>query len=93
LLKPENEAALSGVLTYHVIAGKVMAADVIALIAKNDGRASVATVNGGMLTFYLEDGDVYIDDENGNTAAVTIADVNQSNGVIHVVDAVLLPKK
>ena len=93
LLKPENKTALSGVLTYHVVAGKVMATDVIALIEKNNGRAKVETVNGGTLTFYLEDGDVYIDDENGNTASVTIADVNQSNGVIHVVDAVLLPKK
>jgi uncharacterized surface protein with fasciclin (FAS1) repeats len=93
LLKPENKAALKGILTYHVVAGKVSASDVLALIEKNNGRAAVTTVAGGTLTFYTEDGDVYIEDENGNNAIVTIADVNQSNGVIHVIDAVLLPKK
>jgi uncharacterized surface protein with fasciclin (FAS1) repeats len=93
LLKPENKTALTGILTYHVVAGKVNASDVLALIEKNNGRAAVTTVAGGTLTFYTEDGDVYIEDENGNNAMVTIADVNQSNGVIHVIDAVLLPKK
>ncbi|WP_194851500.1 fasciclin domain-containing protein [Nonlabens antarcticus] len=93
LLMTENKPMLAGILTYHVIAGKVNAADVLALIEQNDGRASVATVAGGMLTFFTEDGDVYVEDENGNTAMVTIADVNQSNGVIHVIDSVLLPKK
>ncbi|KQC32274.1 hypothetical protein AAU57_02245 [Nonlabens sp. YIK11] len=93
LVKPENKETLTGILTYHVIAGKVNAADVIALIKKNNGRATVPTVQGGSLTFYLSGSNVKIDDENGNTATVTIADVNQSNGVIHVIDTVLLPKK
>jgi len=93
LLKPENKEALTGILTYHVIAGKVTAADALELIAKNNGRAKVTTISGGVLTFYTEDGDVYIEDENGKNALVTIADVNQSNGVIHVIDKVLLPKK
>ncbi|SCY35320.1 Uncaracterized surface protein containing fasciclin (FAS1) repeats [Nonlabens sp. Hel1_33_55] len=93
LLKPENKKTLSTILTYHVIAGKVNAADLIALVEKNNGSATVPTVAGGSLTFTVEDGDVYIEDEKGGTAMVTIADVNQSNGVIHVVDAVLLPAK
>ncbi|EAS20569.1 secreted and surface protein containing fasciclin-like repeats [Flavobacteria bacterium BBFL7] len=92
LLKPENKKALSGVLTYHVVAGKYSAADVIALIKKNNGKAVVKTVAGAELTLTLNDGKVVITDANGGTATVTIADVNQSNGVIHVVDAVLLPK-
>lgn len=92
LLKPENKQKLTGILTYHVVPGKVNAADVLTLIEKNNGRATVATVAGGKLTFFTEDGDVYVEDENGNNAMVTIADVNQSNGVIHVIDTVLLPK-
>lgn len=92
LLKPENNASLQGILTYHVIAGKVNAADVIALVKENDGSATVQTVAGGSLIFTVEDGDVYVEDENGGSAVVTIADVNQSNGVVHVIDAVLLPK-
>lgn len=92
LLKPENKKALTGVLTYHVIAGKFSAADVIALIKKNNGKAVVTTVAGADLTLTIKDGKVVITDANGGMATVTIADVNQSNGVIHVVDAVLLPK-
>jgi uncharacterized surface protein with fasciclin (FAS1) repeats len=92
LLKPENKAALTGVLTYHVIAGKFNAEDVIGLIKKNDGKATVATVAGGELTLSLKDGKVTVTDVNGNSATVTAADLNQTNGVIHVIDAVLLPK-
>ncbi|GAK74619.1 Bll0507 protein [Nonlabens ulvanivorans] len=92
LLKPENKKALTGVLTYHVIAGKFSAADVIALIKKNNGKAVVTTVAGADLTLTIKDGKVVITDANGGMATVTIADVNQFNGVIHVVDAVLLPK-
>jgi uncharacterized surface protein with fasciclin (FAS1) repeats len=92
LLKPENKAALTGVLTYHVIAGKFNAEDVIGLINKNYGKATVATVAGGELTLSLEDGKVIVTDANGNSATVTAADLNQTNGVIHVIDTVLLPK-
>lgn len=92
LLKPENKKTLQTVLTYHVIAGKFNAKDVIALIKKNDGIAAVKTVAGTEIRLSLENGKVTITDANGGTSTVTIADVNQYNGVIHVVDSVLLPK-
>ncbi len=91
LLKPENKATLTKVLTYHVVAGKVSAADVLALIKKGDGKAVVKTVEGDSLTFSKDAKGVAITDDKGNTGHVTIADVNQSNGVIHVIDTVLLP--
>jgi len=92
LLKPENKAALQGVLTYHVVAGNFSAADVIAAIKEGNGTATFTTVAGGKLMAKIKDGKVQLQDENGRTAFVTIADVNQSNGVIHVIDAVVLPK-
>jgi len=92
LLKPENKEALAGILTYHVVAGKVSAKDVLSLIKKGNGQAVVPTVNGDQLTFTTSGGSVYVADTSGNKAKVTIADVNQSNGVIHVIDTVLLPK-
>ena len=92
LLKPENKAALQGVLTYHVIAGKHSAADLINDIEAADGMATWTTVNGQSLTGMIEDGKVKIKDQAGNSATVTIADVNQSNGVIHVIDTVLIPE-
>jgi uncharacterized surface protein with fasciclin (FAS1) repeats len=92
LLKPESKDALAGILTYHVIAGKVGAADVIAAIKKGGGKFVAKTVAGGELTFSLKGKKVQITDASGGKSYVTIADVDQSNGVIHVVDAVLLPK-
>lgn len=92
LVKPENKEKLQGILTYHVIAGKFNAADVVALIKKNNGKAVVKTVAGSELTLSLSGDKVIVTDANGGSATVTIADVAQSNGVIHVVDAVLLPK-
>ncbi|WP_234405835.1 fasciclin domain-containing protein [Leeuwenhoekiella sp. MAR_2009_132] len=92
LLKPENKAALQGVLTYHVIAGKHSAKDIMNDIEKGNGMAEWTTVNGQTLTGMVVDGKVKIKDQAGNVATVTIADVNQSNGVIHVIDTVLLPK-
>jgi len=92
LLKEENKKKLTTILTYHVLAGKFSAKDVLSAIKKNKGKVEMKTVSGGSLTFWEKDGDVYISDENGNKAKVTIADVNQSNGVIHVIDTVLLPK-
>jgi len=91
LLKPENKKQLQTVLTYHVIAGKFNAKDVVAAIKKGDGKAELQTVSGGTLTAMLDGDMVKIKDAKGNVATVTIADVNQSNGVIHVVDTVLLP--
>ena len=92
LLKPENKAMLSGILTYHVVAGKVDAAALTKMIADGKGTASFKTVAGGTLTAKTAGGKVMIMDEKGGSATVTIADVYQSNGVIHVVDKVLLPK-
>jgi uncharacterized surface protein with fasciclin (FAS1) repeats len=92
LLKPENKAKLAGILTYHVVAGKDDAATIIAAIKKGGGKAELKTVAGGTLTASLDGGKVIVTDENGGKATVTQADVFQSNGVIHVVDKVLLPK-
>lgn len=93
LLKPENKAALQGVLKYHVVAGKFNAKDVVKLIKDNGGKATIPTLAGGKLyASQDEQGGVWVWDENGGKAKVTIADVDQKNGVIHVVDHVLLPK-
>lgn len=91
LLKPENKAALTGVLTYHVVPGKLSARDLMAMAMKNGGMTSLKTVQGEMLTARTNGKMLMLTDTKGGTANVTIADVNQSNGVIHVVDAVLLP--
>lgn len=93
LLKPENKKMLQTILTYHVVAGKMNSSDIAAAIKEGKGKATLKTVSGGTLTAWMKGKDLYITDENGNKSKVTIADVNQSNGVIHVVDAVLLPKK
>jgi uncharacterized surface protein with fasciclin (FAS1) repeats len=92
LLKPENKPALTKVLTYHVLAGKMDAAALMKAIAAGGGKATLKTVSGGTLTASASGGRVMVTDESGRTADVTIADVMQSNGVIHVVDKVLLPK-
>jgi uncharacterized surface protein with fasciclin (FAS1) repeats len=92
LLKPENKKTLQTVLTYHVVAGKWNAPDILKLIKEGKGKAVIKTVSGGTIIAWLKGEDVYITDENGDSAMVTIADVNQSNGVIHVIDKVLLPK-
>ena len=91
LLKPENIKMLQGILTYHVVAGKFNASDVIGLVKKNNGKATIPTVNGGNLTAMLKDGSVFIIDANGNSAKVIAADLDNTNGVIHVIDSVVLP--
>ena len=91
LLKPENKAALVKILTYHVVAGKVEAGELVKMIKAGNGSATLKTVQGETLTASLKGGSVVIKDQKGDLAMVTIADVNQSNGVIHVVDTVLLP--
>jgi len=91
LLKPENKDQLVKVLTYHVIAGKVSSSDLVKMIKDGGGKAELTTVEGGKITASISDGKVILTDEKGGTATVTIADVFQSNGVIHVVDSVLLP--
>lgn len=92
LLKPENKMTLQSILKYHVVAGKFSSKKLQMLIKKGGGKAMLKTLSGGTLTVWMKDGGVYVTDENGNSALVTIADVNQSNGVIHVIDSVLLPK-
>ena len=92
LLKPENKPALIKVLTYHVVAGKMDAAAITAAIKAGGGKAMLKTVSGGTLTAMASGNAVSVTDESGGTATVTIADVIQSNGVIHVIDKVLLPK-
>jgi uncharacterized surface protein with fasciclin (FAS1) repeats len=92
LLKPENLKTLQTILTYHVVAGKLNASDLMNLIKKGNGNATLKTVSGGTLTAWMKGKDIYLTDENGNSSKVTIADVNQSNGVIHVVDSVVTPK-
>ncbi|MEP7303519.1 MAG: fasciclin domain-containing protein [Caldimonas sp.] len=92
LLKPENKAALSKVLTYHVVAGKMDSAALVKAIDAGGGKAMLTEVSGGMLTATRSGSTIMLADESGGMAKVTIADVVQSNGVIHVVDKVLLPK-
>ena len=92
LLKPENKPALTKELTYHVVAGKLDAATLKKAVTDGGGKATLKTVSGGTLTAMATGGSVAVMDESGGTANVTIADVIQSNGVIHVVDKVLLPK-
>ncbi len=92
LLKPENKATLTKVLTYHVVPASVMAGDLVKMIKADGGKHAIKTVSGDMLYATLKDGSVFITDESGRTSKVTIANVRQSNGVIHVVDTVLLPK-
>ncbi|RTY84554.1 fasciclin domain-containing protein [Flavobacterium sp. GSP27] len=93
LLKPENLKMLQTILTYHVVAGKMNASDIAKAIKMGKGKATLKTVSGGNLTAWMKGKDLYISDENGGKSKVTIADVNQSNGVIHVIDAVVLPKQ
>ena len=92
LLKPESKPALTKVLTYHVVPGKMDAATLMAAVKAGNGKAMLKTVAGGTLTATSNGSAVMLMDESGGTANVTIADVIQSNGVIHVVDKVLLPK-
>ena len=90
LLKPENKGTLTAVLTYHVVPGAVMAKDIAAKVA-SEGSATYATVQGGSLTFRKAGKGYTVTDAKGGTANITIADVKQSNGVVHVIDGVLLP--
>ena len=91
LVKPENKATLTSILTYHVVAGKLSAKDVVKAIKAGRGTAVLTTVQGGKLTASMMGKTVMIKDAKGGMSHVTIADVKQSNGVIHVVDGVLLP--
>ena len=91
LLKPENKDQLTKILTCHVVAANAMSTDIVCMIEADGGSHKVGTVGGCEFTASMKDGKVMIEDGQGNMATVTIADVKQSNGVIHVIDTVLLP--
>jgi uncharacterized surface protein with fasciclin (FAS1) repeats len=92
LLLPENKSKLSGILTYHVVAGNLDATAVLAAIKKGKGKVVLTTVNGAKLTASLEKGKVTLTDENGGKSTVTATDLKGTNGIIHVIDTVVLPK-
>ena len=91
LVKPENKGTLTGILTYHAVAGKVTSGDLVALIRKQGGEATITTIAGGKLTARLSGDKIVITDGAGRATAVTKADVVTSNGVVHVTDGVFLP--
>lgn len=91
LLKPENKEKLTKILTYHVVAGKMDSKTIADAIKKGNGNAEFTTVNGAKLTAWMNDGKLVLKDANGGMSTITIANVMQKNGVIHVVDTVLIP--
>ena len=91
LLKPENKEMLTRILTYHVVAGRWGAAEIKKQIKEGHGQAMLKTVSGGTLTAMMQGENIVLKDEKGDTSVVTIPNVFQSNGVIHVIDTVLLP--
>ncbi len=92
LVKPENKAKLTGILTYHVVAGRLGTKEIDEWIKKGNGTAELTTVAGGKLWIMKKNGKYMLKDENGGMATITISNVYQSNGVIHVIDHVVLPK-
>ncbi len=90
LVKPENKATLTGILTYHVVAGRLSSKDLMKMVKDGNGTAQLTTVAGGKLWVMKKGGKLWIKDEKGGVAQITIKDVNQSNGVIHVVNKVLM---
>ena len=92
LLKPENKETLSNILTYHVVPGNLMASDVVAALKKGNGKVEVKALNGTVLTVMQKDGKIWLKDQAGNYSEITATDVKGSNGVIHVIDTVVMPK-
>jgi uncharacterized surface protein with fasciclin (FAS1) repeats len=91
LVKPENKATLTKILTYHVVAGKLTSTDIVGAIKAGGGKATLTTVSGDKLTARLSGNSVVITDSKGGQSAVTTVDVMQTNGVVHIIDSVLLP--
>ncbi len=91
LLKPENKEKLSAILTYHVVAGKLAASDVAAALEKGNGKAELTTLNGGKITAVSKDGGIFLMDANGNYSKIAKTDVMASNGVIHIIEDVVMP--
>lgn len=92
LLEAKNQKALSNILTYHVISGKITATDVVAALKKGKGTVELEALNGQVLTVMQKDGKIWLKDTNGNYSEIIATDVNCSNGVIHVIDSVVMPK-
>lgn len=92
LVKPENKMMLTSILTYHIVAGKLDSKEIMKKMKDGNGTAELTTVAGGKLWIMKKDGKVWVKDEKGGVAEITIKDVYQSNGVIHVIDHVLMPK-
>ena len=91
LLEEENKAALAGILTYHVVSGKLAATDVVAALKKGNGKVTLPTLNGQNITVLQKDGKIWIQDAKGNYSEIIATDVMGSNGVIHVIHTVIMP--
>lgn len=92
LLKPENKKLLTAILTYHVVAGKFKAADVVKAIKSNGGKFVISTVQGGKLTASIKNGKVILTDVKGNVSTIVLTDVAASNGIVHAIDTVVMPQ-
>ncbi len=92
LLEEKNKEALANILTYHVIPGNLMAADVVAALKKGNGKVELKALNGQMITVMQKDGKIWLKDANGNYSEIVATDVKASNGVIHVINTVVMPK-
>ncbi|MEX0291447.1 MAG: fasciclin domain-containing protein [Flavobacteriaceae bacterium] len=91
LLQPENKDKLAAVLTYHVVSGKIAASDVVKALENGKGKAELKTLNGGKITAMKKDGGIYLKDGNGNYSKIAKTDVMASNGVIHIIEDVVMP--
>ena len=91
LLQPANKSKLSGILTYHVVPGKIVAADVVNALKKGKGKAELTTLNGAKLTAVQKDGGIFLMDQGGNYSKIAKTDVMASNGVIHIIEDVVMP--
>tara|TARA_B100000989_G_scaffold270013_1_gene225842 strand:- start:1047 stop:1559 length:513 start_codon:yes stop_codon:yes gene_type:complete len=92
LLEEKNQKALSNILTYHVISGKLVASDVVAALDKNNGSVELTALNGQTITVMQKDGKIWLNDSKGNYSEISATDVMGSNGVIHVIDTVVMPE-
>ncbi|MDU8884882.1 fasciclin domain-containing protein [Yeosuana sp. MJ-SS3] len=92
LLEVKNQKALANILTYHVVSGKLTATDVVAALKKGNGTVELKALNGQVLTVMKKDGKIWLKDTSGNYSEIIATDVNGSNGVIHVIDTVVMPK-
>ena len=92
LLEEQNKADLANILTYHVVSGKLAASDVMAALKEGNGTVELTALNGGTLTVMQKDGKIWLKDQKGNYSEIIATDVMGSNGVIHVIDTVVMPK-